>query len=84
MKQIKTIKDSRASFFDEKVNKALQEGWALIRRYYNHDDFIAELETEVITEDEKCCENCAHYSNSPAKEPCLSCGDDADKWEPAT
>jgi hypothetical protein len=84
MKQIKTIQNNNPVKFDENVNGALQEGWTITRRYYNHGNFIAELETEVITEDEKCCENCAHYSKSPAKEPCLSCGDDADKWEPAT
>lgn len=69
--------------FDQRVNEALAEGWRLTKRICYETAFIAELEKEVITDEEKCCDNCKHGLNSPEKEPCRSCSDDADKWEPA-
>lgn len=83
MLQIKTIRNTDPAAFDEAVNTALAEGWTLTRRLTG-PDFIAELEREVITEEERSCENCAHYSKKLGEEPCLSCSVDADKWEPAT
>jgi hypothetical protein len=95
MLQIKTIKYqlNAAETFDEKVNAALAEGWTLTKREVlppaDLGDRVAfrmlyaELEREEITEAERCCENCAHYDNGAHQEPCLSCSEDADKWEPA-
>lgn len=80
MKQIKTIEEMTAGVFDLEVNKALSEGWKLVRRYVNGEYFIAELEIEEITEDEKCCENCRYVNFSSDRNPCLSCRD-ASKWE---
>ena len=80
MKQIRTIQNTNPAVFDDEVNKALQEGWTLTRRYYNHSNFIAELEVEVISEEEKCCENCKHENKEPNMDPCRYCND-ADKWE---
>lgn len=91
MKQIKTIK-SRIDYdkdFDEKVNAAIAEGWELKRRElipsYTTNSYTilyAELEREVITEAERCCENCRYYSTAPGAEPCCSCSEDAGNWEP--
>lgn len=81
MLQIKTIKHQNPERFDYKVNVALADGWTLTRRLTGPTDFVAELEKEVITEDEKTCENCKHYDTLANNEPCISCTDDADKWE---
>lgn len=80
MKQIKTVIDTNASFFDKEVNTALKEGWKLVRRYTDSDVFIAELEREEIAEAERECENCKYVNLSCGSEPCLSCRD-ASKWE---
>lgn len=81
MKQIKTIIDKSASAFDKEVNQALREGWELVKRYCEGYGFIAELEREEITEDERTCENCKHSTSSAAVEPCLSCDEKCSKWE---
>jgi hypothetical protein len=76
MKQIKTISKQHAELFDEGVNTALMDGWKLSRRYRANDGcFVAELEKEVITERERCCENCAHFDREPGDEPCCLCND---------
>ena len=94
MKQIKTIKNrlDNAASFDKEVNAALAEGWQLTRRdvlqpkaqsenMQTYTMLYAELEQEVITEAERCCENCKHYHKEPEDEPCIHCNKDADKWE---
>jgi hypothetical protein len=87
MKQIKTITRASASEFDEAVNAALVDGWQLIERKLAQtpagtpDYHYAQLEREVITEAERCCENCAHYFKEQGDEPCRSCSEDCDKWE---
>ena len=43
----------------------------------------AELEREIITEAEKCCENCAHFDVAPGEEPCSKCMN-GELWEEAT
>lgn len=80
MKQIKTVIDTNASFFDKEVNTALKEGWQLVRRYANGDYFVAELEREEITEAERECSNCKHCDKSSHSRPCCDC-EDASKWE---
>ena len=98
MKQIKTIYSrlEYAAGFDDKVNEAIREGWKLTKREVlpptairNGDQtyavLYAELEREIITERERCCENCAHHEKSPFDEPCNKCedGDYApSQWEP--
>lgn len=88
MKQIKTIHNTDTAAFDEAVNTALAEGWTLTRRLTGPEGtgpgFVAELEREIITEAERCCDNCAHWSKGPEQEPCLSCSEDCSGWEPAT
>lgn len=81
MLQIKTIRRSGPEDFDKEVNAALLDGWELGKRYLSDVGFVAELERGVITEGEKCCENCKHYTNSAEAEPCVSCNDNASKWE---
>lgn len=98
MLQIKTIKNKldNAADFDKAVNQALQEGWHLTRRevlqplsqpntseHVVYTALYAELVKEELTEDEKVCTNCKHSGTHPHQEPCLSCNEDADKWEPA-
>lgn len=84
MKQIKTISHQNAELFDDGVNTSLMDGWQLSRRYRaNNGSFVAELEREIITERERCCENCAHNQKTPSEEPCLHCSEDCDKWEEA-
>lgn len=73
MLQIKTIKHPDPERFDDKVNEALADGWNLTRRLAGPDAFVAELEKNVITEDEKTCENCRHYMQAANIEPCASC-----------
>ena len=58
MKQIKTIMEQNPDRFDERVNKALTDGWYIVRRLANHGGFIAEMEKVVITEKERSCDNC--------------------------
>ncbi len=96
MLQIKTIKHpfNHSTTFDEEVNIALAEGWRLIKREVIGPHPIkteafnvwimlyAELEKDVITEAERCCENCAYCDCDATLEPCVSCDDDASKWEP--
>lgn len=84
MKQIKTIKTriETPEEFDQTVNDAIAEGWELTKRYTIPSFFIAEMEGNVITEDERVCENCLHRYKHLDEEPCQSCGDDASKWEP--
>lgn len=82
MLQILTIAEQSTQKFDETVNLALQQGWGLTRRYYTPDNFfVAELEKEIITEDERDCENCKHFANEAKDEPCASCTDNASNWE---
>lgn len=76
MKQILTIAEQSTQKFDETVNLAFEQGWELTKRYYTPDNFfVAELEREVITEAERCCENCRYFDTSPGLEPCFSCED---------
>lgn len=83
MLQIKTIADKLTDRFDDRVNKALEEGWALTRRYYTPNEyFAAELERVVVTDAERTCENCIYSNNRSDVEPCCNCSPDADKWEP--
>ena len=81
MLQIKTIREKDPYVFDSYVNEALREGWTLARRLTSPDCFIAEMEKEVITEAEQCCENCKHKHVSPEREPCLSCSETGSEWE---
>lgn len=97
MKQIKTImvtlegpKDIKD--FDNKANELLAEGWTLIKRElvpavdlgsaYQPHSLYAELEKEIITDAERCCENCKHGDLSADAEPCINCNDNANLWEP--
>lgn len=84
MLQIKTIYKASAAEFDKEVNEALADGWSISRRTFDPQGFLAELEREVITEAEKGCENCRYCEQQPESEPCRSCSDDCDKWEPLT
>ena len=79
MLQIKTVKETNPETFDEKVNAALAEGWTLTRRLTGAADFVAELEREVITEAERCCENCRFWEQDGG-EPCDNC-DEFSAWE---
>lgn len=85
MLQIKTIRDKDPAAFDEAVNTALADGWTLARRLTGAD-FIAEMEKEIITEAERCCENCKHCDLDGNCEPCRDCNDGVKyptKWEAA-
>lgn len=96
MKQIKTIKYrlDNAEGFDKEVNEALAEGWTLTARKvllppsqpntstYLNFMLYAELEKEIITDAERCCENCKHGDLSADIEPCINCSDNANLWEP--
>lgn len=84
MKQIKTIVADTVVDFDCEVNAAIADGWQLVaRRAVLRPDgyFYAELERDVITEDERCCENCKYYDLDTIDEPCVHCNKHADKWE---
>lgn len=91
MIQIKTIAADlpQRGIFDEKVNEAIAEGWRLTKRervssLNDRVDYLyAELEREVITEEERCCGNCKYCDNDAGAEPCTSCDDNASKWEAA-
>lgn len=93
MIQIKTIADTLPDreAFDKKVNEAIADGWKLAKReLVTHtqssgktDYLYAELEREVITEAERCCDNCKHLDNDADAEPCASCNGNASKWEAA-
>lgn len=80
MLQIKTIYDTEPEKFDEKVNAALAEGWTLTKRHLASCGWNAELERVIITEDEKCCDNCKHGDKQATVPPCNFC-EDASKWE---
>lgn len=80
MLQIKTIRRADPCEFDEAVNEALLEGWVLTRRLTGPDHFVAEMEQVIITEVEKCCDNCKHGFLSAQREPCARC-EDASHWE---
>lgn len=96
MKQIKTIKnrlDNNVAF-DEAVNAAIVEGWQLTKREVlipkaqneamtTYIMLYAELEREIITEAEKCCENCAHFDVAPGEKPCCKCRN-GECWEETT
>ena len=85
MKQIKTVLSPSPVQFDSEVNAALAKGWTLVKRYtIPREGYVAEMEMEVITEEERCCENCAHYYTAEGVEPCVSCNINADKWEGMT
>ena len=81
MLQIKTIFKGNTQQFDEAVNLALQEGWTLNRRCLVPEGFVAEMEKTIVTDNEKCCENCKHVNESPEREPCLSCSETCSEWE---
>ena len=87
MKQIKTIKEQNPDKFDERVNKALAEGYYIVRRLANQEGFIAEMEIEVVIEKERGCENCKHCDLPSVVGPCDTCHDLPEgypsKWEPA-
>ena len=85
MKKIMTVYEADPKKFDEMVNTAIAEGWGLEKRTFNQYAFIAELERDILTEEEKTCENCKHYSKSSDQEPCLSCDPERGTcyWEPA-
>ena len=80
MKQIKTIRKVHPEDFDKEVNDALSEGWTLVRRGIFPSYFVAELEREIITEAERCCDNCAHCDKPGSSMPCADCKD-ASHWE---
>lgn len=80
MLQIKTIRRADPCEFDEAVNKALLEGWTLTRRLTGPDHFVAEMEQVIITEAEKCCDNCRHGDKPAHAHPCNACKD-ASHWE---
>lgn len=94
MLQIKTIKNrlDNVDNFDKVVNEALKDGWKLTRREvlqpaaqaieYTYIMLYAELEKEIITEAERCCENCKHFPIPEQREPCVSCPN-GEKWEAA-
>ena len=84
MKQIRTIKTriEAPEEFDKTVNEAIAEGWELTKRYTIPSFFIAEMEGEVITDAERCCENCRYFNTHSNQEPCVSCDGNASKWEP--
>lgn len=84
MLQIKTIAlpVDVAALFDEKVNAAIAEGWVLNRRDvvlpHNSDTktfLYAELSKVVITEKERCCENCKYGDEDPNHSTCRNCED---------
>ena len=90
MKQIKTIhhRIDESVQFDSEINTALVDGWRLTKREFvpGYCMLYAELEREIITEAERCCENCAHFDNHPDDEPCCGCEDGElapTKWEAA-
>lgn len=87
MKQIKTIMEQNPDRFDERVNKALTDGWYIVRRLANHGGFIAEMEKVVITEKERSCDNCKYSDQPSVVEPCDTCQDlpqgYPSKWEAA-
>lgn len=95
MLQIKTIakRIDDAKEFDAEVNAAIAEGWVLVKREVlqplahptngiSRRMLYAELGRETITEDERTCDNCKHHGLSSLAEPCASCTQEADKWEP--
>lgn len=53
MKQIKTIYQNSANAFDDRVNEALRDGWTLVRRTFDSQGFLAELEREEEDDDER-------------------------------
>lgn len=86
MKQIKTVISHKAAEFDKQVNSALLEGWVLLKRRLvcgpDSGYYYAELEKEIITETERCCENCKHYEDPVDIDPCLNCHDGVlEGWE---
>lgn len=92
MKQIKTVvgEVKFSELFDKEVNDALLEGWKITRRdlFVAHVNgkstlLYAELEKDMLTDVDACCENCKYYDLSNDEEPCGSCSEDADKWEPS-
>ena len=97
MKQIKTIVDrlNNANDFDIVVNAAIQGGWVLTVRKvllpqsqpnngstFTHIMLYAELEKEIITDADRCCENCKHFDCPPDADPCNVCSDNCSHWEP--
>lgn len=86
MKQIKTINinaEKGTEVFDERVNTAIADGWTLTKRdvlppcncgstYFNRM-LYAELEKEIIPEDERSCSNCLYHDIPGTAEPCVAC-----------
>jgi len=91
MKQIKTVirQSGFVEEFDKELNDALLEGWKITRRDFliprvngRSSLLYAELEKDILADVDACCENCKYYDLSNDEEPCGSCSEDADKWEP--
>lgn len=93
MKQIKTIarNANAAEEFDAEVNKAIAEGWALVKRDvlrpYEGPTCLffrmlyAELEREIVEKTmERECGSCRYCSTAVYDFPCTDCKD-ANKWE---
>lgn len=94
MKQIKTImrNANAAEEFDAEVNKAIAEGWALVKRDvlrpYEGPTRIffrmlyAELERQTVEQAEgRGCYDCKHGDKHVGLPPCNDCHS-GDKWEP--
>lgn len=102
MKQIKTFMKRADDWvqFDAEVNKAIAEGWTLVKRdvlrpYEGptrifHRMLYAELERETVEvkqAEERNCETCAHFNKSLRHSPCCNCEDVNNVptlWEPRT
>ena len=74
MIRIKTICKDSPSAFDAEVNKALAKGWELVRRDFDAQGYIAELELLCT------CRNCKHERLSNNMYPCRSC-QGHNRWE---
>lgn len=90
MKQIKTImrNASAAEEFDAEVNKAIAEGWTLVKREVlrsydgEANSFIRMLYAELEREEApRACWTCKHYKKD-GDVPCARCDKNTlDKWE---
>jgi hypothetical protein len=72
---------------EKSINERLAEGWQIVKREVIpcpadpcKSVLFYELEQDVITEDEKTCENCRYYICLGDQEPCASCKE-GEKWE---
>ena len=89
-KQIKTIVwgIGYTEGFDEEVNKALEEGWTLVRRDVRESILYAELEKSDDPQEEPssgerrvCCETCKYANVFLDVHPCCDCYNHG-SWEP--